>query len=137
VRPCSAIASGISELVQISGDLTLLGDPVDAQAASAVARLDTVLSRVHERYRDRPDVTVAAGGTDGMRVAGDEEGLARAITLVIEHAMKHRKPGASVTVRVDATPAGIIRLTVDAQPSGFWCGPRPDSCQSPGSACSM
>ena len=114
------IASGVAELVQISGDLTLLGEPADATAASPAAQLDTVLARVEERYRERPGLTVAGDGAEGVRVAGDEERLARAVTLVVEHAMKHRKPGAPVAVRVAAAPAGIVRLAVDAQPSGFW-----------------
>jgi signal transduction histidine kinase len=69
------IASGVSELVQISGDLTLRGEPADVADASSGARLDTVLVRVQERYRERQDLTVAGGGAEGVRVAGDEERL--------------------------------------------------------------
>ena len=114
------IAAGVAELVEISGDLTLLSDPIDPTAPSASAQIDTVLSRIHGRYSGRDDVRIAADDRRGVRVAGDEDHLVRAVALVIEHAVRHRRPGASVSVRGESAPAGLIRLVVDAQPAGFW-----------------
>jgi len=115
------IAAGVSELVELSGDLTLLSDPVDATVASHAAILDVILARIRDRYTGRQDVRIESDErTSRARVTGNEERLARAITLVIDHALKFRKPGTSIFVRTAVPDARIVRLVIDAPPSGFW-----------------
>jgi signal transduction histidine kinase len=114
------IAAGVSELVEISGDLSLLGDPADPPATASSVALDTILSRLRDRYRGREDVTISIDRGAAVLVAGDDERLGRAIALVLEHATRHRKGPATVCLCAVTTPAGGVRLLVDAQPSGFW-----------------
>jgi signal transduction histidine kinase len=115
------IGAGIAELVEISGDLTLLSDPPDAPlTAPPSAPLDTILWRIRDRYLGRDDLAIVVVGAAGVRVAGDEERLCRAVTLVLEHATRHRTGLAPVCLRAVAAPGGGVRLLVDAPPSGFW-----------------
>jgi signal transduction histidine kinase len=116
------IAVGISELVEISGDLTLLSESVPPPSDPPVsARLDTILSAIQNRYVEREDVTISLDGVGSVRVAGAAERLRRAITLVVEHAIRQRKGPATVSLHSTSTAAGNpICLVVDARPTGFW-----------------
>ena len=115
------IGAGISELVELSGDFVLLSDPPGAvTGVSASAPLAAILWRIRGRYQGRDEVSIAVDCGAHVRVAGDDDRLRRAITLVVEHALRHRKPQASVAVRVVPMAAGRVRLVVDAQPGGFW-----------------
>lgn len=115
------IAAGISELVEISGDLTLLSAPAEpATSTSLPAALESILLQIRDRYLERDDVTICVEHAAGIRVAGDQALVARAITLVIEHAIRHRVGSAPISLRVAAAPVGRVRLVVDAQPAGFW-----------------
>jgi signal transduction histidine kinase len=114
------IASGVSELVAISGDLALLGDPDAAADDAGAAALDAVVARIVERYRARQEVRVDTAGAAGVRVAGNSARLARAIALVVEHAVRYRRPDACVCVSVGAPSAASIRVDVSATPSGLW-----------------
>jgi two-component system heavy metal sensor histidine kinase CusS len=113
------IAAGINELVELSGDLTLLSDPIDTAAATC-ARVDAILATIHHRYHGRADVRVTSDLVGDRPVAGDETRLARAISLVMEHAIRHRRTHSPVALRARATPIGSVRLVIDAEPGGFW-----------------
>jgi light-regulated signal transduction histidine kinase (bacteriophytochrome) len=124
----SRIATSIAELVDLTGDLTLLGQTPDAQdLVGRIARLDTVMADVAARYRATPnDVLVVETALTGVAVAvsGDEALLIRALTLVLDHAVRHRREGARVRLRT--APAGDLNVTsgpvdlvVDAAPAGF------------------
>jgi signal transduction histidine kinase len=117
------IASSVSELLEMSGDLTLLSEPI-AQATDATpsAQLDTILLRVHDRYIERGDVWIDGRATNGVRIAGDEQLLVRAITLVVEQAIRHRRGNAPVSLHKAEGSSGRVRLTVSAQTPGFWPG---------------
>jgi hypothetical protein len=117
----SRVAAGVSELVAISGDLTLLGDAGGRSGdRSTSARLDAIFMLIDNRYAGSGDVRLEVADAGSMRVAGDDQRLARAITLVIEHAIRHRRGNACVSVRAVAVSEGAIRIVVDAPPSGFW-----------------
>jgi two-component system OmpR family sensor kinase len=114
------IAAGISVLVEITGDLSLLSDPVDADPRiSASAPLAAILAPIHARYAARADVRIAIDGAADVRVSGDGQRVGRAIALVIEHAIRYRRSGTSVSLhtRVEDGRVGIV---IAASPSGFW-----------------
>lgn len=114
------IAGGVAELVAISGDLALLNEPVNlSRNASKSARLDTILTSIQQRYAGNGNIRVSAGDDAAICVTGDELRLARAITLVVEHALRHRRPDACVSVHAETRP-GTVVILIDAQPSGFW-----------------
>jgi signal transduction histidine kinase len=115
------IAAGVSELVAISGDLALLGDPQrPAGDPPAPARLDTILRLVRSRYHGDGDSRIAIADGDAVRVVGDEKRIARAVALVVEHAIRHRRGDARVSVRAVTTSGRGVRIVVDAEPPGFW-----------------
>lgn len=116
------IAASVSELVEISADLTLLGAPVDRSTVTSVsAPLDSILAQVRHRYLGRHEVAFATDDDgEGVQVAGDPRIVARAITLVVEHALRHRKADRPVSLRVGTPTADRVRLIVEARPSGFW-----------------
>ena len=117
------IAAGISELVEISADLTLLSAPAERPISTSVsASLEAILRQIRQRYLGRDDVTIASDHAAGVQVDGDQARLGRAITLIVEHAIRHRKGDAPVSVRVAALTPSHIRLVVEADPSGFWPG---------------
>ena len=114
------IAEGISELVEISADLTLLSVPAERSPGAVSASLAAVLLQLRERYLEREDVVIASDADVDLEVAGDRALLGRALTLVVEHAIRHRKPAARVSLRVADLSANRVRLAVAAQPAGFW-----------------
>ncbi len=111
------IGEGIAELVEITGDLSLLSDIIETPAVPAY--LDTVLARVSDRFARHDNVTIEGGRAAAIKIAADEERLGRAIALVVEHAVRHRRSGAHVTLRVEEKN-GRARLLVEAAPPGFW-----------------
>ncbi|HKB10894.1 MAG TPA: histidine kinase dimerization/phospho-acceptor domain-containing protein [Vicinamibacterales bacterium] len=114
------IAAPVSELVAISGDLSLLSAPAQRIGAAATsARLDLILAHIAGRYLDNGAVRIDAAAAGLVRVAGDEPRLGRAITLVIDHAVRCRRGHACVSARVIAA-ADEVRIVIEAQPSGFW-----------------
>jgi two-component system heavy metal sensor histidine kinase CusS len=114
------IASGVAELVAISGDLALLNEPLDRSRDTVKsARVAAILGPIAERYVNDVSVRVAAGDEAAVLVAGDEQRLRRAVALVVEHALRHRRANAIVTVRV-ANGSGAVAIAVEAQPPGFW-----------------
>jgi len=114
------IAAPVSELVAISGDLSLLSRPSRRSGRpAAAARLDLILARIASRHHENDAVRIDADAAGLVRVAGDEPRLGRAITLVVDHAIRHRRGHATVSVRVVTTPAEA-RIVIHAHPSGFW-----------------
>jgi two-component system OmpR family sensor kinase len=117
------IATSVSELLEMSGDLTLFSEPVAAATdATHSAQLGAILLRVHERYMERGDIWIDTGATNGLRIAGDEQLLARAITLVVEQAIRHRQGNSPVSLHMGEASSGLVRLVVSAQTPGFWPG---------------
>ena len=115
------ISFAISELIDISADLTLLSEPLEAVAGtSRSVSLDAILARISDRYAGRDDVDVAVRPASDARVGGSEQYLTRAITLIVEHALRHRRGGARVSLRVAAVTTTRLRLAVEAQPPGIW-----------------
>jgi two-component system OmpR family sensor kinase len=115
------IAAPVSELVAISGDLSLLSAPGARSSgrAAASARLDLILARIVGKYQENGAVRMDVAAAGLVRVAGDEPRLGRAITLVIDHAIRCRRGNARVSVRVVAAPDDI-RIVIHAEPAGFW-----------------
>jgi signal transduction histidine kinase len=111
------IGEGVAELVEITADLSLLNDV--SATPTVLAYLDTVLARVSDRFAAHHDVTIDAGGAGTIKIAADEARLGRAIALVIEHAVRHRRNDAKISLRV-AQARGRARLLVEAQAPGFW-----------------
>lgn len=114
------IAAPLSDLVAISADLALLSDPVDRSiTGSRTARLDAILARLNDRFHGNRAMQIDSLPAAHVQVAGDEQRLSRAITLVIEHALRYRRPDSPVSVRIRDAGAGV-RMEIDALPSGFW-----------------
>ena len=121
------IAASVAELVDLTGDLMFLGQPGDGERLpAATARLDRIVARVVERYAADAEMAFTVDPVAPTIVAGDEALLARAVTRVVEHAIKHRRGGAPL--RLHAAPAeedpsmafGRIDLIVDASADAFW-----------------
>lgn len=114
------IAAGITVLVEITGDLRLLSDPVEPdQLRSSSSRLATILARIQKGYDAGAEVRIAIDSAVEACVCGDEQRLGRAIALVIEQAVRYRRGDAPVSLHVRAEP-GRVALDIDALPSGFW-----------------
>jgi len=114
------IAAGVAELVAISSDLALLNEPLDrTRSAAASTRVDALLAAVAQQYAGDASVQVAAGDAAASRVAGDEQRLHRAVTLLVEHAVRHRRSNAIVSVRAAARSEGVV-IMIGAGAPGFW-----------------
>jgi signal transduction histidine kinase len=114
------IAAPLSDLVAITSDLALLSDPVDRSiTGSRAARLDAILARLHDRFSGNRAMRIDALPAAHVQVAGDEQRLARALTLIIEHALRYRRPDSPLFVRVRDVGGGVS-MDIDAPPSGFW-----------------
>jgi len=113
------IAAGVAELVEMSADLALVGEPPGA--AAGAADLGAILSRVRDRYKGRQEIAVDVELPAATRVSGNEAHLARAIVLLLEHALRYRKDLAALQLRgcVGASNRPV-RLVIEALPSGFW-----------------
>src|SRR5262249_31006111 len=119
-RALRRLPARVSGPVASSGVLRLLGGPPRrAGAPAASARLDLILARIASRFRENSAVRIDADAAGLVRVAGDEPRLGRAITLVIDHALRHRRGHATVSVRAAAASDGVLG-GVKPQPSGFW-----------------
>ena len=119
------VAAAVVELVELTDDLALLGQNDDAEPPPAkTARLDGLLAPVVARYAPASGVAVDVVPA-GIVVEGDEALLTRAITLVVEHAVRHRRGGARIGLR-GASPedpssaVSRIEVIVDAEPGAFW-----------------
>jgi K+-sensing histidine kinase KdpD len=119
------IAASVAELVELTGDLTFLGhQSEDDPLTERRARPDRVLARVVERYvSDAAMAFEIDQALEETLVAGDEGLLARAATLVVEHAIRHRRDHARVTVRaapLPASPRAQVEIVVEGGDGAFW-----------------
>jgi K+-sensing histidine kinase KdpD len=123
----SRIAASVAELVELTGDLSVLGEPHgDDPLLARRARPDRILGGVAERYASTGAISFAADpALREVVVAGDEGLLTRAVTLVVEHAVRHRRDNARVTVRaaaVELPSSGprLVEIVVHGGAGAFW-----------------
>jgi K+-sensing histidine kinase KdpD len=122
----SRIAVSVAELVALTGDLMLLGQTSGRESLGKRARLETLLADVAERCRaSTGNVVSVESGATAVVVVGDETQLGRALMLVLEHAVRHRKESGRVRLRAVSpqdltTTRGPVDLEVDSVPAGFW-----------------
>jgi K+-sensing histidine kinase KdpD len=123
----SRIAASVAELVELTGDLTFLGEqPDDDPLAARRARPDRILARVAERHASTAAMVFEIDpAIRDDEVEGDEGLLTRAVTLVVEHAVRHRRGAAPLTVRARpmadrASARAQIQLTVAGGADAFW-----------------
>jgi signal transduction histidine kinase len=121
------IAASVAELVELTGDLSFLGQQSDDEPLTAKrARLDRILARVVERYASDAAIAVAIDpALKDAVVAGEEALLTRAVTLVVEHAVRHRRDRARLTVRAarlaDPAPgAPRVEIALEGGDGAFW-----------------
>jgi signal transduction histidine kinase len=121
------IAASVAELVELTGDLTVLGEQIDDDPLPARrAWPDRMLARVIERYASYPATSFDVDPSlREMAVAGDEGLLTRALSLVVEHAVRHRRNNARLTIRArpsaDPRPGGgTVEIVVEGGESAFW-----------------
>ena len=121
----SRIAVSVAELIELTGDLTFLGqESGDDPLTGRRARLDRILARVAERYASTPAIEATIDpAVNELAVAGDEGLLARAVVLIVEHAVRHRRDRARVTVRaarLDAADVPRAEIVVEGGEDAFW-----------------
>ena len=121
------IAGSVAELVELTGDLSLLGEPGDDDRASTnTARIDAILAPLRERYAANADVAFAVTPVAAVAVVtGDEALLTRAVTLLVQYALAHRRTAAGLVVRAacpeeSAAAFERIDVIVDAATGTFW-----------------
>jgi phospho-acceptor domain-containing protein len=119
-----------AELTEMSADLALLADPPDHEALPAQAsRLDDAVRVVIDRYRTNPAVRIAEPAGD-LWIAGEGRLVSRALTLLVDHALRHRRARDPVILGlapVSAMPTlDRVEFTLAAPPAGFW----PDAWRS-------
>jgi K+-sensing histidine kinase KdpD len=131
------IAASVAELVELTGDLSFLGHQSDDDPLTAKrARPDGVLARVVERYASTAAIAFEIEpALKQIVVAGDEGLLTRAVTLVVEHAVRHRRDNARLTVRATsledpASGGRRVEIVVEGGGGAFW----PHTWQSLGSS---
>jgi len=108
------IADRVTELDELTADLASFGSEV-GPIGSGTAGLDELLAPLASA-----DVDVEPPSPPA-RVTGDPQRLTRALTLLVQHATRHRADGGRVRVRADVPPdddAGID-VWVDVSPSRF------------------
>jgi signal transduction histidine kinase len=121
------IAASVAELVELTGDLTFLGQPCDDEPLPAKrARPDRIVARVAERYASSAALAFDVEPTLGsVVITGDEGLLTRAVTLIVEHAVRHRRGGARLTIRAEPVtdvPSGArqVEIAVEGDEGAFW-----------------
>jgi len=114
------IAGDVADLLELSSDLALFTEGTAAAETSApVARLDAILSALADRFKGHQDVRLTGSLEGDVRVVGDESRLARAVVLVLQHALRHRQGRVILSLRCDNAP-GAVRLLLTADAPGFW-----------------
>jgi light-regulated signal transduction histidine kinase (bacteriophytochrome) len=92
----------LGELVDLAGDLAVLGEVGDAIEPSTTAApldllLDELVALLTAAY---PNSVVCEGDAGGQSVCGDEQLLVRALMLLTRHAIKHRTTREPIRLRV-------------------------------------
>ena len=121
------IAASVAELVELTGDLTFLGEQGDDDPLPARrARPDRLFARVVERHASNAATAFAIDPSlKEIVVAGDEGLLARAVSLVVEHAVRHRRNSARLSIHAGPA-AGLLRdeqhveIVVAGGEDAFW-----------------
>jgi len=115
------IAASVAELVELTGDLSVLGEPGDDDRVSTTtARLDAILAPVRERYASNADVGFAVTPA-AATVTGDEALLAHAVTILVQYGLAHRRTSAGLVIRtVCPEDRACIDVIVDAAAGTFW-----------------
>lgn len=119
----SRIGERVSELIDLTENLALLGNPAAAQEKAArVSRLDAALATVAERFGGAIDFTVSP---TAAQVTGDETLVTRTLILLLEHAVRHCRNGGRVRLTIGPAGTGdadngFTVLVIDAPPAGFW-----------------
>ena len=116
------VSGQAAELIELTSDLALFADPAafrDLMGASA--GLQSVLRHLSHRF-DPATVAIGAAPAE-IRLGGDEALLARALRLVLDHAVRYRQAGSPVRLRArleGATPPhdGVV-LVLEAANPGF------------------
>ena len=121
------IAASVAELVELTGDLTFLGELGDDDRLSARrARPDRMFARVVERYASHAAMAFEIDPSlKEIAVAGDEGLLARAVSLVVEHAVRHRRNNARLSIRAKPTAEALrdathVEIVVAGGDDAFW-----------------
>ena len=119
----SRIGERVSELVEMTDDLAVLGETSESRAASIEpvplrALLASIAPRRSsgERRLELPPVEA------DVLVIGDPGRLARALTLLAEHAIAQCRPGIRVIVRLSLPPdsdRNDVVLSFEAEPPGY------------------
>jgi signal transduction histidine kinase len=119
------IAERAAELVDLTSDFAFLGAaaPIPARAGET-AGLQEIFGGLARRFGSRRGHVLTVPLTHPESVMGNALLIVTALSLLVEHAIKHRRGGARV--RLDVAPAGepattgaAIELVLDAPPAGF------------------
>lgn len=116
------ISARVAELLELSDDLAVLGEPPHAVLRTPVP-LDEILDAVSAGHAETPPrLAVSRVGIRG-NVLGERARLQRAITLLANHAVRQCRAGAHVVLSVpeDGTELdGMVTITLEATAPGFY-----------------
>ncbi|MGW1346259.1 sensor histidine kinase [Kribbella sp. NPDC002412] len=125
LRQMRATVARMTGLVDDLFELSRLSSapaPRRRMAVSLRELVDDVVGENSEHARSvGVTLAVAAPGDDRLAVDGDPDELTRAVTNLVDNAVRHTKPEEAVTVAVDRTPDGQVSLAVNDA-----CGGIPD-----------
>jgi len=116
------ISQQAAELIELTGDLAVFGDPDAFRGLSeATTDLSALATELSQHYD--PGLVLVAITPDNIHVAGDTKLLTRAFRLLLDHAVHYRGPGSPVHLRtatgeVDDAP-GSVDLILDASEPRF------------------
>lgn len=114
------IAERATELIEMTGDLALFGDLSAGTRETSVVRVDALFAAVAARFNRSTGTPLVldAAGLDA-RVVGDVSLLGRAMTLIVEHAWRHRHPTARMRLKCAPPASGFVPIVIEATPPGF------------------
>ena len=121
------IAASVAELVELTGDLAFLGEQGDDDPLPARRALpDRLFARVAERYASNAATAFEIDPLlNEIVVAGDEGLLARAVSLVVEHAVRHRRNSARLSIHAGPLSASLrdethVAIVIAGGDDAFW-----------------
>jgi signal transduction histidine kinase len=129
------IGASVRELMDLANDLSLLSEMEDENGSmSQTTRLDVALAQLADRFPDGNTSLHFETTADEVSVFGNELLIVRALTLLIEHAIRHRRTRHPIRIRVkpcDHDSGEDVRvLILDGEPPAF----SPDTWQHLNSA---
>lgn len=120
------IAERVAELIDLTKDVAVLGDAGEvSESSTATASLDAVFEALSDRYGERRGTPVTLEAARyRQKLASDETLITSALSLLLEHALRHRRDGSRVRLRALTTKdvtmvSGTADLLLDAPPAGF------------------